>query len=193
MSRQTCVRLVALALAAMSAQTIGAQGLLLPGTAAPRADEYRVKAAFLFNFAKFVEWPASAFPSQAAPLNVCVLGADPFGDVLEETLKGRSVGGRSIVARRLAEVEPGCHLLFVSGSERRRLAVIAEQLRSESVLTISEDEGFNALGGMIELFTEGESVQFNISPSAVERSGLHASARLIALAANQRHSAGVRR
>jgi hypothetical protein len=166
---------------------------LLAAESGGRADEYRVKAAFLYNFVKFVEWPAAAFNTASAPLTLCVLGADPFGSVLEETLNTRMVGGRPVVARRIADVEPGCHLLFISGSERKRMAVIADQVRTSSVLTVSEEQGFSGLGGMIELFTDGESVQFNIYPSVVEASGLHASARLIALAANQKHQSGGRR
>lgn len=166
-----------------------------PHVSAPgrqRADQYRVKAAFLFNFAKFVEWPASSFNAPSAPLDVCVIGVDPFGSTLDETLRGRLVAGHTLVVRRIAEPDPSCHVLFVSDSERQRLAFIADQLRSASVLTVSEDEGFIAAGGMIELVTDGDSVQFNISPSAVEKSGLRASARLIALAANQRHGGGRR-
>lgn len=159
-------------------------------TESPRADEYRVKAAFLFNFAKFVEWPAQAFSGQSAPLTLCVLGVDPFGNLLDDTLKGRAVAGRAIAIRRIPELESGCHVLFIASSERKRLAVLTDQLRNSSVLTVSEETGFTTLGGMIELFTAGESVQFNIAPTAVERSGLHASARLIALAANQRRPAG---
>lgn len=158
-----------------------------------RADEYRVKAAFLFNFVKFVEWPTQAFSGQTAPLTLCVLGLDPFGSLLDDTLRGRAVAGRSIAIRRIPELESGCHVLFISGSERRRLALLTDQLRGISVLTVSEEAGFTTLGGMIELFTAGESVQFNIAPAALERSGLHASARLIELAANQRRQPGGRR
>lgn len=188
--RFTC-GVVALVLAATGVVLGGST--LRPPSEAPRADEYRLKAAFLFNFAKFVEWPSQTFTAQASPLTLCVLGVDPFGRVLDDTLKGRLVSGRPVVVRRIVEVEPGCHLIFISGSERKRMAVLTDQLRSTSVLTVSEEEGFNGVGGMIELFTDGDSVQFNISPAAVERSGLRASARLIALAANQRHPSGGRR
>lgn len=163
-----------------------------PVTAPGRADEYRVKAAFLLNFARFVEWPAETFAGPSAPLSLCVLGVDPFGAILEQELQAQK-GGRPMVARRIAQVEPGCHVVFISGSERKRLALLVETLRRAHVLTVSEEEGFGGLGGMVELFTEGDSVRFNIYPSEVERAGLRASARLIALAANQRHAAGGRR
>jgi hypothetical protein len=187
-------RLVSLVLAATLAagSTGAAAGPHAESSESPRADEYRVKAAFLFNFAKFVEWPPQAFAGQTASLTLCVLGMDPFGNLLDDTLKGRAVAGRPIAIRRIAELEQGCHVLFISSSERKRLALLTHQLRGASVLTVSEEAGFTKVGGMIELFNAGESVQFNIAPAAVERSGLHASARLIALAANQRRQTGGR-
>lgn len=175
---------------ALAAGSIGVSARSATEPTESRADEYRVKAAFLFNFAKFVEWPPQAFSGQGAPLTVCVLGLDPFGNLLEDTLKGRAVAGRPLAIRRIPEVESGCHVLFIASSERKRLALLTDQLRGSSVLTVSEETGFTTVGGMIELFTAGESVQFNIAPTAVERSGLHASARLIALAANQRRQGG---
>lgn len=186
--------LVSLALiASLAAGSTGAAaGPRTESTESPRADEYRVKAAFLFNFAKFIEWPPQAFAGQTASLTLCILGLDPFGNLLDDTLKGRAVSGRPIAIRRIVDVEQGCHLVFISSSERKRLALLTDQLRGASVLTVSEEAGFTNVGGMIELFTAGESVQFNIAPAAVERSGLHASARLVALAANQRRQAGGR-
>ncbi|HUR33186.1 MAG TPA: YfiR family protein [Vicinamibacterales bacterium] len=157
-----------------------------------RADEYRVKAAMLFNFARFVEWPAEAFSSPDMPLDLCIVGADPFGAVLDDSLRGHLVAGRAIQVRRMADIQPGCHLAFVSGSERRRMSVIADRLRSAGTLTVAEDEGFGIVGGMIELFTDGDSIRFNIYPPAIERSKLRASARLIALAANQKRPGGHR-
>lgn len=165
---------------------------LAAGVEAGRVDEYRVKAAFLFNFARFVEWPVDTFRHPSAPLTLCVLGVDPFGALLEQELQRQSTG-RPITTRRISQIEPGCHLVFISGSERKRLSVLADALRSAHVLTVSEEEGFGRVGGMIELFTDGDSVRFNIYPDEVERAGLRASSRLITLAANQRHAGGGRR
>jgi len=159
----------------------------------PRADEYRVKAAIIYNLARFVDWPTDAFTAPAAPMTVCVVGVDPFGDVLDEAFKGHLVGGRSIVVRRLPDVQPGCHVVFISGSERKHLAVIADRLRNTSVLTVSEEEGFGSLGGMIELFTEGDRIRFNINIAALEGARLRASARLREIASNEKHAAGGRR
>ena len=175
------------AMAIVAAGAVLRAGGPYTGSEVQRADEYRVKAAMLFNFTRFIEWPAEVFSSPTTPLTVCVLGVDPFGGILEDALKGHSVGGRAIQIKRIADVEPGCHVVFISGSERKRMSVIADRLRTSGALTISEEEGFGTVGGMIELFTDGESVKFNIYTGALEQSRLRASARLIALAANQKH------
>jgi hypothetical protein len=150
------------------------------------ADEYRVKAAILFNLAKFVEWPKEAFANASAPLVLCVLGADPFGSLLDHTLKGRLIEGRSLVAMRITEVTPGCHMLFVSATERKHLPVIADQLGGKSVLTVGEDDAFTEEGGMISLALDGERVRFGINSRMAERAGLKVSARLLSLAGPQK-------
>lgn len=181
-------------MALITAAAIAAvNGRLVVAGEAPRADEYRVKAAIIYNLAKFVDWPPEAFSAPAAALNVCVLGVDPFGDVLDEAFRGHLVAGRGIVVRRLPDVQPGCHVVFISGSERKRLAVVADQLRTAGVLTVSEEEGFSSLGGMIELFTEGGRIRFNINIVALEGARLRASARLREIASNEKHAAGGRR
>jgi hypothetical protein len=157
------------------------------------ADEYRVKAAIVYNLAKFVEWPAESFTGPTDPLNVCVLGVDPFGPALDDAFRGHLVGGRTVTVRRTADVEPGCHLLFISRSEQKRTTVIADRVRASSVLTISEQEGFGAAGGMIELFTEGDRVRFNLNVVALEAAHLRASARLREIASNEKHVPGGRR
>lgn len=158
----------------------------------PLADEYRVKAAILYNLAKFVDWPSDAFAAPAAPLSLCVLGVDPFGALLDEALKGRQVSGRSIVTRRVAEPDPSCHVLFIATSERKRLGLITERLGTSGVLTVSEESGFIDVGGIVELVTEGGRVRFHINAAAAERARLRVSARLLALAATPRHVEGER-
>ncbi len=147
-----------------------------------RAEEYRLKAAILFNLAKFVDWPENAFSDPGAPLVLCVLGSDPFGSSLDDVLRGRSIGRRTVVARRIAGLAQGCHVLFIAGSERKRVSAITERLRDASVLTVSEDDAFTSQGGMIALETEGERVRFDINGGAAERAGLKVSARLLSLA-----------
>lgn len=153
----------------------------------PRAaNEYTVKAAILFNLLKFVEWPAGIFADGSEPLTLCILGADPFGPVLDESARGRLVSGRAVLIRRIADTGPGCHALFIAASERKRLPIITDRLKTASVLTVSEDEGFTDHGGMIELNTNGERVHFTINTSATDRARLKISARLLALATSLR-------
>jgi hypothetical protein len=156
------------------------------------ADEYRVKAAILFNLARFVEWPATAFPGPAAPLVICVVGTDPFGPVLDETLQGHTVGGRQTAVRRLPDVAAGCHVVFIASSEEKRVADILERLRGSSVLTLSELDGFTEQGGTIGLSTAGDRVRFDINASAAEAARLTVSARVMALASSVRRGAGAR-
>ena len=190
------MRRVSLGLAAV---TVAAATAVSAATAPPTegiwqgADEYRVKAAIVYNLAKFVEWPPEVFASPSAPLNVCVLGVDPFGSALDDAFHGHMVGGRTVAVRRTTDVEPGCHVVFISGSEQKRMAAIADQLRAGSVLTISEQEGFASLGGMIELFTEGDRVRFAINIVALEGAHLRASARLREIASKAKHAPGARR
>lgn len=153
-----------------------------------RPDEYGVKAAILYNLAKFVDWPTDAFADPAASLVICVLGVDPFGGVLDETVRGHGVGRRAVVAKRIVDVTTGCHVLFIASSERRRLPAIMDRLHTRSVLTISEADGFTEQGGMIGLATEGERVRFDINVDAAERARLKVSARLMALASAVRRS-----
>ena len=146
-----------------------------------QAGEYDVKAAILYNLLKFVEWPADAFAAANTPVAICVLGADPFGALLDDSVRGHQVGGRGIVVRRLTEVAPGCHVLFISLSETRRLSMILDRLRTMSVLTVGEQEQFVDGGGIIELRTE-DRVRFAINVEAADRARLRLSARLLMLA-----------
>jgi hypothetical protein len=147
-----------------------------------RVDEYRLKAAVLYNLAKFVEWPDEAFADPTAPLVVCVLGVDPFGAALDDTLRGHSVGGHATVARRIADVTPGCHVLFVANSEAKRLPAILDRTRTSSVLIVGEASGFIDRGGMIGLATDDDRVRFEVNLAAADRAHLRISSRVMALA-----------
>ena len=147
-------------------------------------DEYQVKAAFLYNFAKFVEWPPQAFRSASAPLAICVLGQNPFGRSLEEAVDGKVVEDRKLVVRQFADVRQvsGCHILFVSSSERKSLRAILEDLKESGVLTVGETEGFTTEGGVISLVLEGDRVRFEINLDAAGRQKLRISSKLLSLA-----------
>ena len=146
--------------------------------------EYEIKAAFLYNFAKFVEWPPSAFSDPRQSLVVCVFGRDPFGHALEDALSGKSIGNRPVTlgrARQLADLA-GCHVVFVSAAESPRLMEITNGLHGHSVLLVGETEGFASAGGTIQFVLDQNRVRFAINPDAANRAGLKISSRLLALA-----------
>jgi len=146
--------------------------------------EYEIKAAFLYNFAKFVEWPVSAFSSPKQPLNVCVLGRDPFGKALEDALLGKSIGEHPVSLERSRDFADlaGCQIVFVSATESPRLPEILVHLRGHSALLVGESEGFAGAGGTIEFVLEQNRVRFAINPNAADRGGLKISSKLLALA-----------
>jgi hypothetical protein len=145
---------------------------------------YEVKIAFLFNFAKFIEWPASSFATSQSPFAICVLGLNPFGNILDETLQGQMIGDRPLAVRRLKEKSEArsCQIVFVSTSESPHLADIVGTLRGANVLLVGETNGFAASGGTIEFTLEDDHVRFAINTDAAARSGLKFSSKLLALA-----------
>lgn len=149
-----------------------------------RAPEYQVKAAFLYNFAKFVEWPSPAFSGPATPFRFCVLGRDPFGDALSNIVQGKSISGHSILSMQVqspAEVR-SCHVLFLSQSDPETLKQGLDQLRDLPILTVGESADFLPLGGMINFVLEQDRVRFEINLAAAERHHLKLSSKLLAVA-----------
>jgi hypothetical protein len=153
-------------------------------SAADASLEYRVKAAFLYNFAKFVTWPARAFPAGDTPVVFCVAGADPFEDLLEATTQDRKVEGRRIEIRRLPADAPlaGCHLVFSSETDGTRVAHLLLRAAGDSVLTVGEADDFLLRGGMIRLLVDEGKVRFDISTRAADGAGLKLSSQLLKLA-----------
>ena len=146
--------------------------------------EYQVKAAFLFNFTKFVEWPATAFADPRSPIVLGVLGDDPFGGSLNLIVDGQLVRGRGIIIRkyRLGDDVRRCHVLFVSASEQARTAQILGGLQGASVLTVSDFAGFAGGGGVVQFFMEEDRVRFVVNVEAAARADLRVSAKLLAVA-----------
>ena len=162
-------------------------GLLL--CASPRARsqsvaEYSVKLATLYNIAKFVEWPADAFPDPDAPLVICVVGADPFEAEYKEELRKRSAGGRPIDLKSIRSTDDlrACHMAFLSAAERSRVPSIVAGLEGSSTLTVSEIEGFAERGGIINLIVEAKKLHIEINLGAAKQNRLAISARLLQLA-----------
>ena len=147
-------------------------------------DEYQVKAAFLYNFARFVEWPFESFQRSNEPLTICVLGIDPFGSSLDDTVAGRAIEGRSLAVRRISSIRQiaGCHVLFVSSAESKRSPPALAEIRTPGVLTVG-DSGAPEMDGLIINFRlEGGKVRFAINLEAADRGRLRISSRLLSLA-----------
>ncbi|MFQ5605162.1 MAG: YfiR family protein [bacterium] len=149
-----------------------------------RVTEYQIKAAFLYNFAKFVDWPKEVVEDTTQPLIIGILGRDPFGSDLDEMIAGKTVKGKKIVIKRFDKIEDWefCHLLFISSSERRRMKKNLAILREFNVLTVGETPDFAVNGGVIRLFNQNNKVRFAINIEAAERSHLKISSRLLNLA-----------
>jgi hypothetical protein len=146
--------------------------------------EYMVKAACIYNFALFVDWPAGVFLRNDSPIVIGIVGADPFGPVLERAVMNRTAKGRPLVVRRLG-VEPGireCQMLFISESETHRLPKIMEFVKDVPILTIGEADTFSRLGGLIALVLENKKVGLQINASATRKAHLNISSKLLTLA-----------
>jgi YfiR/HmsC-like len=163
--------------------------LLLAMPLAPRAgaqalEEYQVKAAFLYNFAKFVEWPAEAFRTPKDPIMVCVLGHNPFGNALEEVIRGKSIEGRAVTFRQVSgsEQASACQILFISSTEGKRFWSLYANLKPEGILTVGEAQGFASDGGVINFKLEDGHVRFEINVGAAEHAQLQISSKLLSLA-----------
>jgi hypothetical protein len=146
--------------------------------------EYQIKAAFIFNFAKFVEWPAAALPKASTPIIVGVIGENPFQDALEKTIKNKTVDEHPVIIMqfRSAADATNCHILFISSSEKARLPQILKQLKGRSVLTVGEMPGFTEAGGMINFVLEGTKIRFQINNDTANSVGLKISSKLLRLA-----------
>lgn len=160
-----------------------ATGLNLWAQGGP-APEYQVKAVFLFNLVQFVQWPPQAFPAPGTHLVIGVLGEDPFGGYLDETLRGERVNNRPLVVQRYRRVSDikTCHVLFVSRSGAESLEQVFAALRGRPVLTVGDAEDFIARGGMIRLVTENNKIRIRLNLAAVRAAGLTISSKLLRLA-----------
>jgi hypothetical protein len=146
--------------------------------------EYQVKAVYLFNFAQFVEWPAKAFPDPQRPLVIGVLGDDPFGNYLDETIRGESVNKRALTVqrfRRVGEVKT-CHVLFISRSESDRLEQTFSSLKGRHILTVGDTDDFTQRGGMIRFVIEKSKIRVRINLGAVKAADLAISSKLLRVA-----------
>ena len=152
--------------------------------------EYKLKAAFLFHFSQFVDWPAKSFADSQTPFVIGVLGENPFGADLEQTVHGKIVGTHPLTVREfssLAEATNHCHILFISSSEQQRFPEIISRLEGLHILTVGEADNFGEAGGMIHFVLEGTKIRFRVNETAATRSGLKISAKLLSLASHTAH------
>ena len=174
-------------------QTADAQITDHTANAAPALSrEYLVKAAFLYNFAKFTEWPDAAFADPAAPMRMCVLGRDPFGPALN-AIAGKPIAGRTVAISRLAGVDgiTDCQVLFISRSERDHLDAIIDRLEGRPILTVADMPDFSRAKGIINLKLVAERIRFEINVAVAEHAGLSLSSKLLVLAEKVSEAAGI--
>jgi hypothetical protein len=148
------------------------------------ATEYQVKAVFLFNFAKYVDWPPAAFTNDSAPIIIGVLGEDRFDDNLQHAVAGKIVNGRAFVIRHIAvdESPDGCHILFISDSEKNRLGEILDKIKALPVLTVGETGQFLESGGVINFVKKEGRIRLEINLDAARQAGLQISSKLLNVA-----------
>jgi len=158
-----------------------------PSESSGQVTEYEIKAAFLYNFGKFVEWPEETLRDPEAPFIIGILGQDPFGKILDRLVaEGRLKNHKITIKRfeRLPDLE-FCHILFIGKSEKKRLPDIIEKIEQQCILTVSEIQNFIDFDGMIGLITTPENkVRFEINLAAATDAGLKMSSRLLRLAQN---------
>ena len=148
------------------------------------SSEYQVKAAFLFHFAQFVEWPEETFKEANSPVTYCTIGADPFHGSLDAALSGKTVGARSLRVmhyRQLQEIR-GCQVLFIGEREQKLVPSLLTSLKGIPALTVGESQDFVQDGGMIGFLLEENKIRFEINLDAAEHARLKVSSRLLALA-----------
>jgi hypothetical protein len=151
---------------------------------AQATDEAHVKAAFLFNFAKFVSWPSPTFKAPSDSFQICVLGPSVVGPALMEIAHDKTVDGRPLVVTTISDstAAASCQILFVSAVATQKARPLLDEVRSRSVLTVGESAGFAAAGGIVNFKMEDGRVRFEINPKAAEQAHLQISSRLLSLA-----------
>jgi hypothetical protein len=170
------------------AWTVIAGPLLHAQRSAPTENE--VKSAYLYNFGKFVEWPAKA-TSVGEFFTICALGDDSFGSTLETTVAGESINGKKVLVKRVPKLQDAvsCRILFISSSEQNQLKEILAALDNTSVLTVSDTPQFTRRGGMIQFVVEANKVRFEVNLTSAERAGLTLSSQLLKVAINVKRGA----
>jgi len=166
--------------------TVGAACAQTPPVTAEESNrEYAIKAAYIYNFGRYVQWPPESFQADQSPFVIGVLGSDPFGALLDEIVESKKIEGRPITARRfasIAEYKP-CHILFVAASANpKEKAAALKMAQGSQVLLVGEDPGFAEQGATINFFIEQNKIRFEINTEAAKREQLKISSKLLSLA-----------
>jgi hypothetical protein len=183
-----CVRNWARVAAVLAVLTLMAASLRA-GEDGTAIGEYQLKAVFLFNFAKFVEWPPQAFGDARDPFAICVAGDNPFGSSLEDAVRGRTVANRPISIRLVSSLQQSrtCQILFIAASERSRMGGLLKALKNCSVLTVGDTDDFTANGGIVQFKVIDARVRIEIDAEAAQRANLRISSKLLSLAEPAKH------
>jgi hypothetical protein len=149
-----------------------------------KVKEYQIKAVFLFNFTQFVEWPEDAFSSQDSPFVIGIVGRDPFGSYLDETIRGEHLLEHPLVVKRFQSVldVDHCHMLFINSTDVSQIKRSFEKVLGKPVLTVGDVPDFARLGGMIHFVTEGSKTRFRINLEAAREANVVISSKLLKLA-----------
>lgn len=161
----------------------GIAAALAVSAPAQAASEYAIKAAYLYKFAAFVEWPGASFPAPNSPLNLCVVGFDPFGGQLDRAVAGQRIGDHPIVAKRLDRAHPDaeCHIAYIAGSKAESVPEGLAALRGSPTLTVT-DQAMGSSRGAIHFVLKDQRVRFHINDEAAEDNRLSISSKLLRLA-----------
>src|SRR5580704_1301145 len=157
----------------------------------PKVSEYQVKATYLYNFGRFVQWPPNATAAKGDSFSICVLGQDPFGPTLDSTLAGETLDGKPLAVKRISTPRDAgeCRILFISSTEENHLKEILGALDDSSILTVSDMPAFSRRGGMIQFVLEGDKVRFEINLTRAETAKLTLSSELLKVATTVRRNA----
>jgi YfiR/HmsC-like len=198
-ARRLMLRRLGILIVALSVSLSWAPEAITQARDASDSSEYLIKAGFIFNFAKFVEWPSAAFVQPDSPIVIGILGTDPFGTLIDQIVQDKKIGARGFVVKRLkwgADVKElrECKILFVGASEKAHIDELVQTLKGQPILTVGETPGFAERGGVIRFVLEDNRVRFEVNVAAARQADLTISSRLLTLARIiQQASADVRK
>jgi hypothetical protein len=181
------LRRLGILIVALSVSLSWAPGALAQDRDSSDSSEYLIKAGFIFNFAKFVEWPQTTFAQPDSPIVIGILGTDPFGAIIDHIVQDKKIGGRGFVVKRLKwgtdlKDLKECKILFVGASERVHIDELVQIVKGLPILTVGETPGFAEHGGVIRFILEDNRVRFEVNVEAARQAGITISSRLLTLA-----------